>query len=75
MTTVMIVHSTCGSRVYIGMYIQSFMIAWLVNVVFMARRAIPMIAFHWVESTYIYFFSCVHLCKYEKLHHSQQKES
>ena len=29
MTTVMIVHSTCGSRVYIGMYI-----AWLVNVVF-----------------------------------------
>ena len=31
MTTVMIVHSTCGSRVYIGMYIHDCMI---VNVVF-----------------------------------------
>ena len=26
--------------------------------VFMARRAIPMIAFHGVESIYIYFFLC-----------------
>ena len=35
-------------------------------VVFIARRAIPMIAFHGVESIYIYIyklyiFSCVHL--------------
>ena len=32
----------------------------------MARRAIPMIAFHGVESTciYIYIFSCVHLREY-----------
>ena len=32
--------------------------------VFMARRAIPMIAFHGVESIYIYIFSCVHLREY-----------
>ena len=32
--------------------------------VFMARRAIPMIAFHGVESIYIYLYSTVHLREY-----------
>ena len=30
----------------------------------MARRAIPMIAFHGVESIYIYLYSTVHLREY-----------
>ena len=34
----------------------------LLDMFFMARRAIPMIAFHGVES--IYIFSCVHLREY-----------
>ena len=42
----------------------------------MARRAIPMIAFHGGESIIIYLYVCGHLCEYalytllRKLHHS-----
>ena len=32
-------------------------------IIFMARKAIPIIAFHGVESIYIYIFLC-HLCDY-----------